>query len=178
MRLLQRLSMIFWILPVLFSNPAIAHESQPGLLELKQLGPERYEVIWRAPIYYGKPHPAELQLPGSWSTVGEPTVRQLPDSALHRRIVDVGSDSIDGSLARALHDQAPGRFADRAGRHGDTGGHAAKLHLDAHACQQNQGRGQVDRARNLATLAGFLEPSRSHVLVGLRGAAIRGLRMT
>jgi hypothetical protein len=79
---------------------ALAHESQPGLLELRQLGPERYEVIWRAPIYYGRPHPAELQLPPDWQTVGEPTVRQLPDSALHRRVVDVAGGSIDGSLVR------------------------------------------------------------------------------
>jgi len=79
---------------------AFAHESQPGLLELRQLGPERYEVIWRAPIYYGKPHPAQLQLPEHWQTVGNPTVRQLPDSALHRRVVDVQGDSIDGSVIR------------------------------------------------------------------------------
>jgi hypothetical protein len=37
---------------------AFAHESQPGLLELKQLNTNRYEVLWRAPIYYGKPHPS------------------------------------------------------------------------------------------------------------------------
>ena len=100
MRLLQRLSMIFWILPVLFSSPAIAHESQPGLLELKQLGPERYEVIWRAPTYYGKPHPAELLLPEDWQTVGEPTMRQLADSQLYNHIVDVAGGSIDGDIIR------------------------------------------------------------------------------
>jgi hydrogenase/urease accessory protein HupE len=100
MRLLQRLSMIFWILPVLFSSPATAHESQPGLLELKQLGPERYEVIWRAPTYYGKPHPAELLLPEEWQTVGEPTMRQLADSQLYNRIVDVAGGSIDGDIIR------------------------------------------------------------------------------
>jgi hydrogenase/urease accessory protein HupE len=92
---------IVWlILSAALCADALAHESQPGLLELRQLGPERYEVIWRAPIYYGRPHPAELQLPPDWLTVGEPTVRQLPDSALHRRVVDVGSGSIDGSVIR------------------------------------------------------------------------------
>jgi len=79
---------------------AFAHESQPGLLEFRQLGPDRYEVIWRAPIYYGKPHPAELQLPADWQTVGEPTLRQLPDSALHHRVVDLAGGSIDGSVIR------------------------------------------------------------------------------
>ncbi|MEJ2322438.1 MAG: HupE/UreJ family protein [Gammaproteobacteria bacterium] len=100
MRHIHRLTMIFWILLALFSSPATAHESQPGLLELKQLGPERYEVTWRAPIYYGKPHPAELQLPEAWQTVGEPTMRQLPDSELYNRIVDVAGGSIDGDIIR------------------------------------------------------------------------------
>ena len=79
---------------------AMAHESQPGLLELKQLNSDRYQVIWRAPIYYGRPHPARLELPEHWQTVGEPTVRQLSDSALHQRVVDLQGDSIDGSVVR------------------------------------------------------------------------------
>jgi hypothetical protein len=79
---------------------SFAHESQPGLLELRQLGATRYEVIWRAPIYYGRPHPAKLQLPEDWQTLGQPTVRQLSDSALHRRMVDVPGDSINGNVVR------------------------------------------------------------------------------
>ena len=100
MRRLPHLTLILWILLALFSTPATAHESQPGLLELKQLGPERYEVTWRAPIYYGKPHPAELLLPEAWQPVGEPTMRQLPDSALYTHIVDVAGGSIDGDIIR------------------------------------------------------------------------------
>ena len=52
----------------IFLLPAVAaaHESQPGLLELHQLAPERWEVVWRAPIYYGKAHPARLALPEHW----------------------------------------------------------------------------------------------------------------
>jgi len=79
---------------------AVAHESQPGSLELRQLSASRYEVLWRAPIYYGRPHPARLELPADWQTVGEPTVRQLPDSALYRRVVDVKPGSINGSVIR------------------------------------------------------------------------------
>jgi hypothetical protein len=79
---------------------SFAHESQPGLLELRQLGATRCEVIWRAPIYYGRPHPAKLQLPEDWQTLGQPTVRQLSDSALHRRMVDVPGDSINGNVVR------------------------------------------------------------------------------
>jgi len=83
-------------------SSVFAHELQPGSLDVRQLTPERYEVIWRAPIYYGKPHPAKLQLPENWQTVGEPTVRQLSDSALHRRVVDVPNGVIDSGVIRFL----------------------------------------------------------------------------
>ncbi len=79
---------------------AFAHELQPSSLEVRQLTQERYEVIWRAPVYYGKPHPATLQLPEQWQTVGQPSVRQLPDSALHRRVVSVPNGDIAGSVIR------------------------------------------------------------------------------
>jgi hydrogenase/urease accessory protein HupE len=90
----------FLILYTGILGPAFAHESQPGLLELRQLGENRYEVIWRAPIYFGGPHPARLQLPEDWQTIGEPTVRQLPDSALYRRVVDVPGGLVNGSTIR------------------------------------------------------------------------------
>lgn len=82
------------------STRVLSHESQPGMLNLNQLSDTRYEVVWRAPIYYGKPHPARLELPEAWQIVGETTVRQLPDSALHRRIVDLGDGFINGSIIR------------------------------------------------------------------------------
>jgi len=83
-----------------FSIQAQAHESQPGMLELNQLTDTRFEVVWRAPIYYGEPHPAQLELPDNWQPISNPTVRQLSDSALHRLIVEVPNSLIDGSVVR------------------------------------------------------------------------------
>ena len=85
-----------------FFTQAFAHELQPSSLEVRQLTQDRYEVIWRAPIYYKKPHPAKLQLPEQWQTVGEPTVKQLSDSALHRRVVSVPNGAIDGGVIRFI----------------------------------------------------------------------------
>jgi hydrogenase/urease accessory protein HupE len=96
-RIARLLLLLLWAcLPV----QVPAHELQPASLELRQLTPERYELIWRAPIYYGKPHPAAVQLPDSWETVGEPALRQLPDSILHRRLLLVPGGSIDGEVIR------------------------------------------------------------------------------
>ena len=77
-----------------------AHESQPGTLELRQLSKNRYEVIWRPPIYYGRPHPARLELPEDWKDVVEPTERMLPDSQLFLRIVTIGDRGVEGSVIR------------------------------------------------------------------------------
>jgi hydrogenase/urease accessory protein HupE len=88
------------LLLLLCASAGQAHELQPSSLELRQLTSDRFEVIWRAPVYYRKPHPAQLQLPDVWKTVGEPTVKQLPDSALHRHVVDVPGGVIDGAVIR------------------------------------------------------------------------------
>ena len=77
-----------------------AHESQPGTVELKQVDKDRYEVIWRAPIYFGQPHPARLELPDHWKTAVEPTVRVLADSQVFRQVVTVGSQGVEGSILR------------------------------------------------------------------------------
>jgi len=77
-----------------------AHESQPGTLEMRQVDKDRYEVIWRAPIYFGRPHPARLELPETWKTVLESPLRVLADSQVFRRVVTVGSQGVEGSILR------------------------------------------------------------------------------
>jgi hydrogenase/urease accessory protein HupE len=98
-RLRISISLLLWLCAAV-CNQVLAHESQPGLLELRQLTTDRYEVVWRAPIYYGRPHPARLVLPDDWRAVSEPNVRQLPDSALHRQVVEVLGGSLDGNVIR------------------------------------------------------------------------------
>ena len=87
-----------------FSSNVSAHESQPGFLQLTQQDANRHEaiweVLWRAPTYYGKPHPASLQLPSNWKTVRPSTTRQLADSELHRYLVSVDAENIHGSVIR------------------------------------------------------------------------------
>jgi hydrogenase/urease accessory protein HupE len=83
---------------VLAPSAAFAHESQPATLDLRQLSEERYEVIWRRPLYFGRPHPARLELPAGWSVVAGPTERSLPDSEVVRSVVSAGA--IEGSVVR------------------------------------------------------------------------------
>ncbi len=80
--------------------PALAHESQPGTLEIQQMAADRYDVTWKAPIYYGKPHPARLQLPENWKDIVRPTERRMANSIIFRWVVDVGPESIEGEVLR------------------------------------------------------------------------------
>ncbi len=77
-----------------------AHESQPGTVDLRQVARDRYEIIWRAPVYFGRPHPARLELPAHWKVVVEPTVRTLSDSQIFRQVVTIGKDGVEGSVLR------------------------------------------------------------------------------
>ncbi|HSO18668.1 MAG TPA: HupE/UreJ family protein [Desulfosarcina sp.] len=83
-----------------FCAEVSAHESQPGMLELKQVAKYRYEVIWRAPIYYGRPHPSRLELPEGWQDAVAPGETMLPDSQVFRRVVATGGSSVEGKIIR------------------------------------------------------------------------------
>jgi hydrogenase/urease accessory protein HupE len=96
-------SAIFMLVLVLVTGTGTgvyAHESQPATLELRQVDRDRYEVTWRAPIYFGQPHPARLELPEHWKTIVEPSMRLLADSQVFRRVVTVGSQGVEGSIMR------------------------------------------------------------------------------
>ena len=100
-------SIVLWLACALLligigPTSALAHESQPGLLELRQMtsapSEQTWEVLWRAPIYYGQPHPARLELPAAWQPVAEPTLRRLPSSELHRQLVRIAPETLDGTV--------------------------------------------------------------------------------
>jgi hydrogenase/urease accessory protein HupE len=78
---------------------ARAHESRPAYLELDERGPNRWELLWRTPSFSGAPLAVALRLPADARDVAEPTRRELPDSALERRVVER-----DGGLAGARID--------------------------------------------------------------------------
>jgi len=72
---------------------AQAHESRPAYLEINETTSGRYDVLWRTPVNAGMRLPILLKLPEDARNVTEPTIRELPDSRVERRIVKV-----DGTL--------------------------------------------------------------------------------
>ena len=66
-----------------------AHEARPAYLEINETAPNRYDVLWRTPVLSGMRLPVALEFgPGTRDLV-EPHVRELSDSLLERRVIEV-----------------------------------------------------------------------------------------
>jgi hypothetical protein len=67
---------------------AAAHEIRPGYLQVDEVAPGRYEVLWRKPVLSGMPLRVELRLPDGVRDAIPPAVQVLPDSIVERRLID------------------------------------------------------------------------------------------
>jgi hydrogenase/urease accessory protein HupE len=72
---------------------AQAHESRPAYLEINETASGRYDVLWRTPVNAGMRLPIVLKFPDDARNVTEPNIRELSDSVVERRIIE-----LDGSL--------------------------------------------------------------------------------
>jgi hypothetical protein len=78
------------------ATAAWAHESRPAYLEIKESAPDRYEVLWRTPLNAGMRLPIALRFDGDVRNVTEPTVQELPDSLVDRRLLETGGAGLAG----------------------------------------------------------------------------------
>ncbi|MBY3175041.1 HupE/UreJ family protein [Rhizobium leguminosarum] len=78
----------------LVSNAA-AHEIRPAYLQIDEMGANRYKVVWRTPMLSGMRLPITLRFPDSVRNVTTPAERDLPDSLIETRVIEM----MDGSLA-------------------------------------------------------------------------------
>jgi len=86
-----------FLLMSIVSKWACAHESQPGVVDITQLDEQRYQVVWKAPIYYGKPHPAHLVLPDSWQIVAPVTQFATRDAHITTKIITADKSHFNGA---------------------------------------------------------------------------------
>ncbi|MEO8740874.1 MAG: HupE/UreJ family protein [Casimicrobiaceae bacterium] len=84
--------MLVWAVP----SSALAHESRPAYLELKEVAPGRFNVLWRTPVLSGMRLPVALKLPEAFVSKGEPVVQQLNDSLIERRVVESAASEVEG----------------------------------------------------------------------------------
>jgi hydrogenase/urease accessory protein HupE len=85
-RVLLRVGLWLGLLMVAFA--AQAHESRPAYLEINELTPNRYTVLWRTPVTADMPLPVRLQLPPDVRNLSPPAIRDLSDSRIESRLVE------------------------------------------------------------------------------------------
>lgn len=83
--LLLALAAVLLAIPICAS----AHEVRPAYLQIDQVGPARYNVLWRTPLLSGMRLPVVLRFSDGIRLVTEPAGRELPDSVVERSIIEV-----------------------------------------------------------------------------------------
>lgn len=80
------LGIVFAALALVQSAPA--HEARPANMEVTEIAPHRYQIVWRTPLLSGMRLPVALRFSENVRNVTEPALRELPDSLIERRIVE------------------------------------------------------------------------------------------
>jgi hypothetical protein len=70
---------------------ARAHEIRPAYLQIDEVGPARYQLLWRTPVLSGMRLPVVLRLPDDVHRVTAPVPQELPDSIVERSVIDGGA---------------------------------------------------------------------------------------
>jgi hydrogenase/urease accessory protein HupE len=69
---------------------ASAHDARPAYMQVTEIAPQRYEIIWRTPVLSGMRLPVALRFPANTHNLTEPVLRELSDSVVERRIIETG----------------------------------------------------------------------------------------
>jgi hydrogenase/urease accessory protein HupE len=88
-----------------FLSSATAHEARPAYMQVTEVAPQRYEILWRTPVLSGMRLPVVLRFPENTRNVTEPVLRELSDSLVERRIIE-SSGSLTGTRIEIVGLQA------------------------------------------------------------------------
>ena len=80
-----------------FWQDASAHDARPAYLQVQEITPGRYDVLWRTPVLSGMRLPVALKLPDELRSVTEPVVQELSDSLVERRLVEARAGALEGA---------------------------------------------------------------------------------
>jgi len=81
---------------VMPASIASAHEVRPAYLQIDEVGPGRYQLLWRTPVLSGMRLPVVLRLPDDVREITKPAVQELSDSLVERRLFDTGAKGLAG----------------------------------------------------------------------------------
>jgi hydrogenase/urease accessory protein HupE len=83
-----------------------AHEVRPAVLEIKEIHPGRYNVLWRTPLLSGQRLLVVLQFPDDVRNVNDPIVQELSDSIIERRVIEPVGGTLAGKRVQFVGLQA------------------------------------------------------------------------
>lgn len=86
--LLRALLTILAVAASFQAREAGAHEARPAYLQINEIAPDRYDVLWRTPVLAGMHLPVTLRFPPNVHNVTEPIVREIANSLVERRVID------------------------------------------------------------------------------------------
>ena len=84
------------IISGLFGGTAIADDSQPGYLELKETTASRYSVIWRNPKLTNQQVTLSLRFPAGVKNLTKPVLHDLPGAIVERRLIETDAQGLIG----------------------------------------------------------------------------------
>jgi hydrogenase/urease accessory protein HupE len=140
---------------------AWAHESRPAFLEITETAPGRYDILWRTPVLSGMRLPVLLKLPDEMRNVTEPTVRELPDSLVERRLIEAGGSGLAGKRIEFVGLQATITDVLVRVRLGDRPVSTTLVHASQPWIEITAPRGP------LAVAGGYLTSGIHHILLGV-----------
>jgi hydrogenase/urease accessory protein HupE len=85
---------------------AHAHEIRPAYLQIDEVGPGRYQLLWRTPVLSGMRLPVVLRLPDDTRDLTQPATRELSDSLVERYVIDAGAKGLAGKRVEFVGLQA------------------------------------------------------------------------
>jgi len=86
------LAVLLGLFAVLFGGApmARAHDNRPAYLQIDEVGPGRYMMLWRIPMVSGQRMPIQLRLPDGIHDATPRSEQELADAVIERRVVEGG----------------------------------------------------------------------------------------
>jgi hydrogenase/urease accessory protein HupE len=94
---LPALQFAFALCALSLAQETMAHDARPAYLQIREISPGRYDVLWRIPVLSGMRLPVSLRLPDAMRPVTEPAVQELSDSLVERRWVEADAGALEGA---------------------------------------------------------------------------------
>jgi hydrogenase/urease accessory protein HupE len=79
-----------------WATPAAAHESRPAYLDIREMHPGRYEVLWKRPMKGDLAFGLSVHWPASCRDAAPGTARAVPGAVVERRLIDCGAGTLFG----------------------------------------------------------------------------------